>query len=178
METLIIGIWKKACPLLYCLVLPVGAGAPGLDPNIMQTPIWNCGDDAENDIRWSKATKQLMCLSVSRMQRHCCLELKYKINWLYLMIICGWWWNDMGIYYCELVQQNFTIFAKYGFFWQHGIVTSTTQFNLWHHARYWHCYFTFAGCSCTRKLAQRWSSLIQNNGEYRFLVTRYSRLRV
>ena len=37
---------------------------------------------------------------------------------------------------------------------------------------------TFVDCSCTRKLAQRRSSLVNNNREYRFLTTRYSRLSV
>ena len=36
----------------------------------------------------------------------------------------------------------------------------------------------FVDCSCTRKLAQRRSSLVNNNREYRFLTTRYSRLSV
>ena len=34
----------------------------------------------------------------------------------------------------------------------------------------------FVGCSCTRKLAHRRSSLVNNSIEYRFLITRYSRL--
>ena len=33
----------------------------------------------------------------------------------------------------------------------------------------------FVDCSCTRKLAQRRSLLVNNNREYRFLITRYSR---
>ena len=33
----------------------------------------------------------------------------------------------------------------------------------------------FVDCSCTRKLAQRRSSLMNNNREYRFLIIRYSR---
>ena len=52
--------------------------------------------------------------------------------------------------------------------------------DLWRHAnvRHWHCDVIFIDCSCTRKLAQRRSSLVNNNREYRFLTTRYSRLSV
>ena len=38
-------------------------------------------------------------------------------------------------------------------------------------AGYWHCDVIFVDCSCTRKLAQRRSSLVNNNREYRFLTT-------
>ena len=52
--------------------------------------------------------------------------------------------------------------------------------DLWRHAsaRHWHCDVIFIDCSSTRKLAQRRSSLVNNNREYRFLTTRYSRLSV
>ena len=52
-----------------------------------------------------------------------------------------------------------------------------TTVDLWRHAnaRYQHCDVIFVDCSCTRKLAQRRSSLVNNNREYRFLITRYSR---
>ena len=52
-----------------------------------------------------------------------------------------------------------------------------TRVDLWRHAkaRYYHCDVVFVDCSCTRKLAQRRSSLVNNNREYRFLITRYSR---
>ena len=40
---------------------------------------------------------------------------------------------------------------------------------LWRHIWY---------CHCTRKLAQRRSSLVNNSREYRYLATRYSRLSV
>ena len=52
--------------------------------------------------------------------------------------------------------------------------------DLWCHAnaRHWHCDVIFVNCSCTRKLVQRRSSLVNNNREYRFLTTRYSRLSV
>ena len=54
--------------------------------------------------------------------------------------------------------------------WRHHrwSVTSCERgvLDLWRHS------------SCTRKLAQRRSSLVNNNREYRFLTTRYSRLSV
>ena len=52
--------------------------------------------------------------------------------------------------------------------------------DLWRHpnARHWHCDVIFVDCYCTRKLAQRRSSLVNINREYRFLTTRYSRLSV
>ena len=43
---------------------------------------------------------------------------------------------------------------------------------------YRHCDVIFVDCSCTCKFAQRRSSLVNNNHEYRFLTTRYSRLSV
>ena len=55
-----------------------------------------------------------------------------------------------------------------------------TRVDLWRQAipGYWHCDVIFLDCSCTRKLAQRRSSLVNNNREYRCLTTRYSRLSV
>ena len=52
--------------------------------------------------------------------------------------------------------------------------------DLWRHAnaRHWHGDVIFIDCSSTRKLGQRRSSLVNNNREYRFLSTRYSRLSV
>ena len=40
------------------------------------------------------------------------------------------------------------------------------------------CIVIFVDCHCTRKLAQRRSSLVNNSREYRYLATRYSRLGV
>ena len=59
----------------------------------------------------------------------------------------------------------FAIFSIDGIFWL-GIATSP-QFNLWRQAkaRYWHCDVIFVDCSCTRKLAQLRSSLMNNNHE-------------
>ena len=55
-----------------------------------------------------------------------------------------------------------------------------TTVDLWRHAnaKYWYCDVIFVYCHCTRKLAQRRSSLVNNSREYRYLVTRYSRLSV
>ena len=55
-----------------------------------------------------------------------------------------------------------------------------TTIHLWRHAnaRNWHCDVIFVDCHCTRKLAQRRSSLVNNNREYRYPATRYSRLSV
>ena len=52
-----------------------------------------------------------------------------------------------------------------------------TTFVLWRqmNARYWHCAVIFVDCSCTRKLAQTRSSLMNNNRGYLFFTTRYSR---
>ena len=57
---------------------------------------------------------------------------------------------------------------------------NVTTIDLWRHANvaYWHCDVIFADCSCTPKLAQRRSSLVNNNREYRYLTTRYPRLSV
>ena len=55
-----------------------------------------------------------------------------------------------------------------------------TTIVLWRHAnaRYWYCDVIFVDCYCTRKLAQRRSSLVKNSLEYRHPATRYSRLSV
>ena len=55
-----------------------------------------------------------------------------------------------------------------------------TTVDLWRQTNvgYLHCDVIFVYCSCTRKLAQRRSSHVNNNCEFRFLATRYSRLRV
>ena len=55
-----------------------------------------------------------------------------------------------------------------------------TTIDLWRHANanYWYCDVIFVYCHCTRKLAQRRSSLVNNSREYRYLATRYSRLSV
>ena len=52
--------------------------------------------------------------------------------------------------------------------------------ELWRHAnaKYWYCDIMFVYCQCTRKLAQRWSLLVNNSREYQYLATRYSRLSV
>ena len=42
-------------------------------------------------------------------------------------------------------------------------------------ARYKYCDIILGYCSCTRKLAQKRYSLMNNNREYRFLIIRYSR---
>ena len=78
----------------------------------------------------------------------------------------------------QLSFADFAIVAKDGLFWL-NIVTSA-QLYLWCHTNvlYWHRDVTFVDCSCTRKLTQRRSSLVNNNREYRFLTTRYSRLSV
>ena len=65
--------------------------------------------------------------------------------------------------------------------------TAFSDLTLWRHhnwavtsrkRKHWHCDVIFVDCSCTRKLAQRWSSLLNNNHEYRFFTTQYSRLSV
>ena len=45
-----------------------------------------------------------------------------------------------------------------------------TAVELWRHAnkRYLYCDVKYADCSYTRKLTQNWSSLLNNNREYRF----------
>ena len=55
-----------------------------------------------------------------------------------------------------------------------------TTIDLWRHenAKNWHCDVIFVDCHCTRKLAQRRPSLVNNSREYRYLATRYSRLNV
>ena len=55
-----------------------------------------------------------------------------------------------------------------------------TTIDLWCHAnvKYWYCDVILVYCHCTRKLAQRRSSLVNNSREYRYLATRYSRLSV
>ena len=87
------------------------------------------------------------------------------------------YWRDISAKK-QVSIANFAIAAKDRFFWT-SIVTSA-QFDLWRHVKvgYWHCDVIYADFSCTRKLAQRWSSLVNNNREYRFLTTRFSRLSV
>ena len=48
-----------------------------------------------------------------------------------------------------------------------------TTIDLWRHAnaKYWYCDVIFVYCHCTRKLAQRRSSLLNNTREYRYLTT-------
>ena len=77
-----------------------------------------------------------------------------------------------------LLNQLSVHFAKDGLYWL-DIVTSS-QFNLWHHpnTRYWHCDIIFVNCSCMHKLAQRRSSLVNNNCEYWFPTIPYSQLSV
>ena len=55
-----------------------------------------------------------------------------------------------------------------------------TTIDLWRHAKakYWYYDVIFVDCYCTRKLAQRWSSLVNNSREYRYPATWYSRLSV
>ena len=55
-----------------------------------------------------------------------------------------------------------------------------TTIDLWRHetAKNWYCDVIFVDCHCTRKLAQRRSSLVNNSREYRYLATRYSRISV
>ena len=55
-----------------------------------------------------------------------------------------------------------------------------TTIDLWRHAnaKYWYYDVIFVYCHCTRKLAQRRSSLVNNSREYRYLATRYSQLSV
>ena len=73
---------------------------------------------------------------------------------------------------------HFAIVARDGVFftWHCDVITV----DLWRHAnaRHWHCDVIFLNCSSTCKLAQRRSSLVNNNREYRFLTIRYSRLSV
>ena len=51
-----------------------------------------------------------------------------------------------------------------------------TTVDLWHllNARYWYCDFIFIDCFCAHNLAQSWSSLVNDNREYRFPATRHS----
>ena len=55
-----------------------------------------------------------------------------------------------------------------------------TTIDLWRHtnARNWYCDVILVDCHCTRKFAQRRSSLVNNNREYQYPATRYSRLSV
>ena len=67
---------------------------------------------------------------------------------------------------------HFTIVAKEGLFWlvtSSHLICDVTQ--TW-------CDVIFVYCSCTRKLVQGRSWLVNNNCEYRFLTIRYSRLSV
>ena len=54
------------------------------------------------------------------------------------------------------------------------------SWNVWRHANvgYWHCDAIFVDYSCRRKFEQRRSSQVNNNREYRFLATRFTRLSV
>ena len=61
--------------------------------------------------------------------------------------------------------------------------TLFSDWALWRHRTWsvmscehgpWHCDVTFVDCSCTRELAQRQSSLVNNIREYRFFTTQKS----
>ena len=59
-------------------------------------------------------------------------------------------------------------------------IVASPQLNLWRHAnaRNCHCDAIFVYCSCTHELSQGLSSLMNNNREYWFPATHYSRPRV
>ena len=59
-------------------------------------------------------------------------------------------------------------------------IVASPQLNLWRHAnaRNCHCDAIFVDCSCTRELSHGLSSLMNNNREYWFPATHYSRPRV
>ena len=65
---------------------------------------------------------------------------------------------------------HFTIFAKDSLFLL--VIGTSPQCNLWRHANttYRHCDVIFLDCSSTGKLAQRWSWLVINNREDRYLI--------
>ena len=69
------------------------------------------------------------------------------------------------------------IVAMDGFFWLNIDVHTV---DMWRqvNAEHWYCGVIFVDCSWACKLAQRRSSLVNSNREYRFLSTRYSRLSV
>ena len=77
----------------------------------------------------------------------------------------------------QLLFADFAIVAKDGLFWL-NIVTSPQLICDVPRTWYGHCHVTFVDCSCSTKFAQMRSSLVNNNREYRFLTTRYSRLSV
>ena len=63
------------------------------------------------------------------------------------------------------------------FLTQHCDITTV---HLWCHrnAKYWYYDVIYIDCSCKHKLVQRRSSLMNNNHEYWFLNTQYTRLSV
>ena len=85
------------------------------------------------------------------------------------------WCPEHTIPLKQLTIADFVIVAKNSLFW-FSIVTV----DMWRHVNvgHWHCDVIFGDCSCTCKLAQRRSSLVNNSREYRYLTTRYSRLSV
>ena len=110
-----------------------------------------------------------------------------------------------GWYFCRLewtkivIRGNESIvllLTRYFMYWTHDSATNkhrslisplslTTVFcdlTLWRHHSWscdvTHCDVIFVDCSCTRKFAQRRHSLVNNNREYRFRTTKYSRLKV
>ena len=88
------------------------------------------------------------------------------------------WCPEHTIPLKQLSIAEFAIVAKDVFFLiQYCDVTTV---DLWRHANvgHWHCDVIFVDCSCTRKLAQRRSSPVNNSREYRYLTTWYSRLSV
>ena len=90
---------------------------------------------------------------------------------LYLLhaILCP----EYTIWLKQSTIAHFAIVAKHGLFWL-SIATSL-RLICDVNARYCHCVI-FINCSCTRKLAQRRTSQVNNNHEYQFLNFRYSRL--
>ena len=85
------------------------------------------------------------------------------------------WCPEHSIPPKQLSIADFAAVAKDSLFW-FSIVTSRQL--LCDVTRMWDTSVVtviFVDCSCTRKLAQRRSSLVNNSREYRYLITRYSR---
>ena len=85
---------------------------------------------------------------------------------------------ETPFHYKQSSITHFAIDAKDSLFSNYHCDVITV--DLWCHAnaRHWHCEVILVDSSCTRKLAQRRSSLVNNNREDPFLTIRYSRLSV
>ena len=119
-----------------------------------------------------EVTSENHCQITSRVTKESLFTVTNVLFYFLHAILCF----EQTISLCTIIDRSFRrCRLGWSFLTQHCDVITV---DLWRHAnvRHWHCDVIFVDCSCTRKLAQRRSSLVNNNREYWFLTIRYSRL--